>query len=45
MYHHDNILKNKKMILKGIGDNIASSIWKQLHKFGSDVKKFFEDQF
>ena len=34
------------MGFKGIGDNIASSIWKQLvHKFGSKVKKFFEDLF
>ena len=34
------------MGFRGIGDSIASSIWKQLvHKFGSEVKKFFEDQF
>jgi hypothetical protein len=26
-------------------DSIASSIWKQLDKFGSEVKELFEDQF
>jgi hypothetical protein len=26
-------------------DSIASSIWQQLDKFGSEVKKLFEDQF
>ena len=29
----------------GIGDSIAILIWKQLNQFGSEVKRFFEDQF
>jgi hypothetical protein len=45
MYHHDDILESKQMSYRGLGDSIASSIWKQLDKFGSEVKKFFEDQF
>ena len=45
MYHHDDILESKQMSYRGLDDNIASSVWKQMDKFGSEVKFFFEDQF
>ena len=45
MYHHYDTLESKKMNFRGMDDNIASSIWKQLDKFGSEVIKNFEDQF
>ena len=41
MYHHDDILESKQIN----DDSIISSIWKQLCKFGSEVKKFFKDKF
>jgi hypothetical protein len=33
------------MSFKGTDNSIASSIWQQLDKFGSEVKILFEDQF
>ena len=45
MYHHDNVSDSKQMSFRHIGDSNASSIWKQLDKFGSKVKKLFENQF
>jgi hypothetical protein len=42
LYHHYDILKSKQMNFRGMHDSIASSIWKQLDKFRSEViwKKF-----
>jgi hypothetical protein len=33
------------MSSRDMGDSIASSIWQQLDKFGSEVKKLFKKQF
>jgi hypothetical protein len=32
------------MSFRDMGDSIATSIWQQLDKFGSEVKKLFKDQ-
>jgi hypothetical protein len=42
MYHHYDISESKQMNFRGMHDSIASSIWKQLDKFGSEdiLKKF-----
>jgi hypothetical protein len=45
MYHHYDISESIQMSFRGMGDSIASSIWKQLDKFGNEVKMFFQDQF
>jgi hypothetical protein len=45
MYHHDDMSESKQISFRGMGDSIASSIWRHLDKFGSEIKKFFEDQF
>jgi hypothetical protein len=45
MYHHYDISKSKQMNFRGINDSIASSIWTQLDKFGSEVKNFLKTNF
>ena len=42
MYHHYDISESKQMNFKGMGDSIASSIWQQLDKFGSEIKSFLK---
>ena len=44
-YHHDNESDDALEAIRGIGDSIASAIWKQLDMFGDSVKTFFQDQF
>lgn len=45
MYYHDVIFKSKQLSYKGMGDNNAFPIKKQLYKYGSEVHKYFKDQF
>jgi hypothetical protein len=41
----EGALESKQMSFKGMDDSIAFSIWQQLDKFGSEMKKLFEEQF
>ena len=43
-YNNKKIPNSIQRSLKGLGDSIASSIWMQLDKFGSQVQQFFNDQ-
>jgi hypothetical protein len=45
MYHHYDKSESKQMNFRGINDSIASSIWTQLDKFGSEVKNFLKTNF
>jgi hypothetical protein len=45
MYDNYDISKSKKMSFRNMDDSIASLIWQQLDKSGSEVIKHFEDQF
>jgi hypothetical protein len=45
MYHHYDISVSKQMSFRDMDDGIAFSIWQQVDKFGSNIKKIIEDQF
>jgi hypothetical protein len=40
MYHHYDISKGKQMSFRSKDDSLVSSIWQQLDKCGSEVRKF-----
>ena len=44
-YHHDNESDDALEAIRGIGDSIASAIWKQLDMFGDSIKFFFQNLF
>ena len=39
----EGALQSKQMSFKGMDDSIGFSIWQQLNKFGSEMKKLFEE--
>ena len=44
-YYHDNKSDDALEAIRGIGDSIASAIWKQLDMFGDLVETFFQNLF
>ena len=45
MYHHNDQLQSVQPNFKGLGDNVASSIWQHVNQFGDEVNNFFDEQF